>query len=141
MGLSPRKPGRDSLIRSHLTCPPDGVHSSSGAILTLSGHSPARNPASQQPPAVSRCAILPVANWRHSAVKRREFISLLGGSTVAWPLAARSQQPDRVRRISVLMAFAESDPGAQSWVAAFREELGKLRGTEGRNIEINTRWA
>jgi ABC-type uncharacterized transport system substrate-binding protein len=73
-------------------------------------------------------------------IRRREFITLLGGAA-AWPLAARAQQPDRVRRIGVLMAFAESDHGAQSWVAAFREELGKLGWMEGRNIEINTRWA
>jgi len=73
-------------------------------------------------------------------LKRREFISLLG-ATAAWPLAARAQQPDRVRRIGVLMAFAESDHEAQSWVAAFREELRKLGWTEGRNIEIDTRWA
>jgi putative ABC transport system substrate-binding protein len=79
--------------------------------------------------------------WRWGKpMKRRDLISLLGGAA-AWPLCVRAQQPDRVRRIGVLMAFAESDPGAQSWVAAFREELGKLRWTEGRNIEINTRWA
>jgi putative tryptophan/tyrosine transport system substrate-binding protein len=75
-------------------------------------------------------------------IGRREFITLLGGAAAAtWPFAARTQQLDRVRRIGILMAFAESDPGAQSWVTAFREELGKLRGTEGRKIEINTRWA
>jgi len=73
-------------------------------------------------------------------VKRRDFIKLLGGAA-AWPLAARAQQPDRVRRIGVLMAFAESDREAQSWVAAFREELSKLGWTGGRNIEIDTRWA
>src|SRR2546428_4123267 len=62
---------------------------------------------------------------------------LIGGAAAAWPLGVRAQQSDRVRRIGVLMAFAESDHGAQSWVAAFREELGKLGWTEGRNIEIN----
>src|SRR5258707_2590893 len=76
---------------------------------------------------------------RHT--RRREFITLLGGAAVAWPFAARAQQPDRVRRIGVLMAFAESDREAQSWVAAFREELSKLGWTGGRNIEIDTRWA
>jgi ABC-type uncharacterized transport system substrate-binding protein len=72
---------------------------------------------------------------------RRKFITLLGGAAAAWPLAARAQQPDRMRRIGVLMGFAESDHEAQSWVAAFREELQKLGWTEGRNIEIDTRWA
>ena len=68
-------------------------------------------------------------------MRRRAFITLLGGAAV-WPLAARAQQGERARRIGVLMAFAESDTGAQSWVAAFREELGKFGRTEGRNIEI-----
>ena len=68
-------------------------------------------------------------------MRRRAFITLLGGAAV-WPLAARAQGPERMRRIGVLMAFAESDTGAQSWVAAFREELGKFGWTEGRNIEI-----
>jgi putative ABC transport system substrate-binding protein len=74
-------------------------------------------------------------------MKRREFITLLGGATVAWPRAARAQQADRMRRIAVLMAYAESDPEARAWVAAFREELLKLGWAEGRNIRIDTRWA
>jgi ABC-type uncharacterized transport system substrate-binding protein len=72
--------------------------------------------------------------------KRREFIALLGGAA-AWPLAARAQQLDRVRRIGVLMGYAESDPEAQAWVAAFRDELQKLGWAEGGNIRIDTRWA
>jgi putative tryptophan/tyrosine transport system substrate-binding protein len=52
-------------------------------------------------------------------MKRRELITLLGAAAVAWPLAARAQS-DRVRRIGVLMAYAESDPEGQAWVAAFR---------------------
>ena len=74
-------------------------------------------------------------------VKRREFITLLGGAAAVWSLPATAQQPDRVRRIGVLMGFAESDQFAQSCVAAFWEELRKLGWTEGRNIEIDTRWA
>jgi putative tryptophan/tyrosine transport system substrate-binding protein len=73
--------------------------------------------------------------------KRREFITLLGGAAVAWPLAGRAQQPDRVRRIGVLMGYAESDSDAQAWYATFREELQKLGWTEGRNAQIDTRWA
>ena len=70
-------------------------------------------------------------------MRRRDFISFLS-SAATWPLAARAQQPDRVRRIGVLMGFAESDQFAQSCVAAFWEELRKLGWTEGRNIEIDT---
>ncbi len=74
-------------------------------------------------------------------MRRREFITLVGSAAATWPLAARAQQSDRMRLIGVLMGLAESDREAQSWVAAFREELQKLGWTEGRNIEINTRWA
>jgi putative ABC transport system substrate-binding protein len=74
-------------------------------------------------------------------MKRRAFITLLGGAAVAWPLAARAQQPERMRRIGVLMAYAQSDPEGQALVAAFREGLHKLGWTEGRNIRIDTLWA
>src|SRR6266540_267631 len=75
-------------------------------------------------------------------MKRREFITLLGGAAAAWPLASRAQQqPERMRRIGVLMAYAESDPEGQAQVAAFREELQKLGWAEGRNIRIDSRWA
>jgi putative tryptophan/tyrosine transport system substrate-binding protein len=73
-------------------------------------------------------------------VKRREFIALLGGAAAS-PRLARAQQGDRMRRIAVLMAYAESDSEAQAWVAAFREGLQKLGWTEGRNIGIDVRWA
>jgi putative ABC transport system substrate-binding protein len=74
-------------------------------------------------------------------MKRREFTRLLGGATVAWSVAAHAQPAERVRRIGILTFSAESDPEGQSSVAAFREELGKLGWIEGRNIEINIRWA
>jgi putative tryptophan/tyrosine transport system substrate-binding protein len=73
-------------------------------------------------------------------LRRREFITLLGSAT-AWPLAAHAQQPDRVRRIGVLMGYAESDRQGQAYIAAFREGLQKLGWTEGRDIRIDFRWA
>ena len=74
-------------------------------------------------------------------MERREFITLLGGAAVAWPLVARAQQPERMRLIGVLMAFDESDSTAQSWLATFRAALAKLGWTEGSNLRIELRWS
>ena len=74
-------------------------------------------------------------------MKRRDFITLIGGTAAAWPLAARAQQRERMRRIGVLMPFTERDPEGQTRVTAFREGLQKLGWTEGRNIRIDYRWA
>ena len=73
-------------------------------------------------------------------MRRREFITLLGGAGVTWPLSARAQQPDRMRLIGVLMGFAESDPRAQSLVAAFRAALATLGWMEGSNLRIELQW-
>jgi putative tryptophan/tyrosine transport system substrate-binding protein len=72
-------------------------------------------------------------------MRRREFISLLGGAAVLWPLAANAQS-DRVRRVGVLMGYGETDPAAQVQVAALRQELQKLGWDEGRNIRIDVRF-
>jgi hypothetical protein len=72
-------------------------------------------------------------------VKRREFITVLGGAA-AWPVAARAQQADRMRRIGVLMAHPAGDLEFQAYLAAFQEGLQKLGWTEGRNIRIDSRW-
>src|SRR5438094_2500424 len=74
-------------------------------------------------------------------MKRREFITLLGGAAVAWPLAARAQQADRVRRIGVLMYLAADDAEGQARLAAFAQALGQLGWSDGRNLRIDTRWA
>ncbi|SHN78007.1 ABC transporter substrate-binding protein [Bradyrhizobium erythrophlei] len=74
-------------------------------------------------------------------MKRREFITLVGGAATIWPLATRAQQAGPVRRIGILMGGAESDKEGQSSVAAFREGLRKLGWMEGRNSEIDIRWA
>ena len=72
-------------------------------------------------------------------IRRRAFISLLGGAAAAWPLAARAQQPEQVRRIGVLMGAAENDPQSQAEITAFRQGLQRL-GWMGRNIRIAYRW-
>jgi putative ABC transport system substrate-binding protein len=70
---------------------------------------------------------------------RREFISLLGGAAIAWPLAARAQQPERMRRIGLLMGITDDAEG-QSRVAAFRQQLQALGWVEGGKVEFNYRW-
>jgi putative ABC transport system substrate-binding protein len=72
---------------------------------------------------------------------RRKFITLLGGAAVGWPLVARAQQIDRMRRIGVLMGLVVNDPEAQSRVAAFENGLRELGWVKGRNLSIEYRWA
>src|SRR5215475_15558006 len=72
-------------------------------------------------------------------MRRREFFSLVGG-VAAWPLTARAQQGERMRRIGVLMGLAESDPAAQAMAAAFEGALAKLGWTRGNNVVIEYRW-
>jgi putative tryptophan/tyrosine transport system substrate-binding protein len=74
-------------------------------------------------------------------MRRRQFITLVGGAATAWPLAARAQRTDRIRLIGVLMAYAESDSTAQSWLAAFGAALAKLGWTDGSNLRIELRWS
>jgi putative tryptophan/tyrosine transport system substrate-binding protein len=74
-------------------------------------------------------------------MRRREFITLIGGAAVGSPLAALAQQPDRVRHIGVLMAAASADPEYQARIGAFQQGLALLGWTDGRNARIDTRWA
>ncbi len=74
-------------------------------------------------------------------MRRREFITLLGGAVASVPLAARAQQPERMRRIGVMVANAESDPEGQARIMAFRQGLRELGWIEGRNVRIDYRWA
>src|SRR5262249_4229270 len=73
------------------------------------------------------------------ALRRRDFITLLGGAA-AWPLAARAQQREQMRRIGVLISISEDDPLAQERVAIFRRALAERGWTEGRNLTITWRW-
>src|SRR6516225_673803 len=72
-------------------------------------------------------------------LRRRDFIAGLGGAA-AWPLAARAQQGDRVRRIGLLMALDENDPLAKPRVSAFTQALADLGWTDGRNVRTDLRW-
>jgi putative tryptophan/tyrosine transport system substrate-binding protein len=73
-------------------------------------------------------------------MRRREFIKLIAGAAAAWPIAARAQGVERVRRIALFPLAAENDPEAQNYVSAFRESLAKLGWLDGQNIRIDIRW-
>src|SRR5262249_56344658 len=74
-------------------------------------------------------------------MRRRTFISLLGGAAATWPLAARAQQPIGIRRVGVLLNLSENDVEAQRLVKAFREALARLGWADSRNLRIDYRWA
>jgi len=73
-------------------------------------------------------------------VRRREFITLLGGAATAWPLVARAQQPDRMRRVGVLLPFTADDQEGQARLMAFAQGLQQLGWTVGTNLRIDARW-
>jgi hypothetical protein len=73
-------------------------------------------------------------------MRRREFMTLLGGAAAAWPVAARAQQPGGMRRIGVLMTTAADDPQNPVRIAAFLLGLAQLGWTDGRNVRIKYRW-
>jgi putative tryptophan/tyrosine transport system substrate-binding protein len=74
-------------------------------------------------------------------MRRREFITLLGGTAAAWPLAARAQQRERMRRVGFLHALAENDPETQARIATFREGLKTLGWVEKHNVQIEHRFS
>jgi putative tryptophan/tyrosine transport system substrate-binding protein len=73
-------------------------------------------------------------------VKRRAFITLLGGAAASWPLVARAQQAERMRRIGMLMNRAADDPEGQARFKAFVQGLQQLGWAEGRNVRMDVRW-
>jgi len=75
-----------------------------------------------------------------SYIARREFLAALGGAVTAWPLAARAQQTERMRRIGVLMAGAAGDPEGQARLVAFVQGLQEQGWTVGRNVQLDVRW-
>src|SRR6266511_3222672 len=74
-------------------------------------------------------------------MKRREFITLFGGTVIAWPLAAGAQQPERMRRIGVLMGLREDDLETKSRLAKLRQEQERLGWSEGSNLHMDIRFA
>jgi putative tryptophan/tyrosine transport system substrate-binding protein len=74
-------------------------------------------------------------------MRRREFMTLLGGVALGWPLAARAEQADRIRRVGVLMGYAETDPQAKALLAEFTQAVSEFGWIEGRNLRMDVRWA
>src|SRR5262245_24325187 len=106
--------------------------------MTPSRHRPARNPAAQQSPALLRCATLSVGSTRGINMRRREFITLLGGAAALCPLGASAQQVRKIRTIGYL------SPGVPVFTAvttAFSNGLLELGWIEGQNIAIERRYA
>jgi hypothetical protein len=73
-------------------------------------------------------------------MRRRDFLTLLGGAAAAWPVTARAQQDGRVRRIGVLMPLDENDPEGKRRYSAFTQALADLGWTDGRNVRMDLRW-
>jgi hypothetical protein len=79
--------------------------------------------------------------WMEFLRRRREFITLIGGATAAWPLAARAQQPAQIRRVGMLIGYTENDPETQARLTAFRQAFEQLGWKEGRSVRIDYRFA
>jgi len=73
-------------------------------------------------------------------IGRREFVVTLGGAAAMWSVASRAQQPDRMRRIGIVMPFAKGDSEGEARIRAFKQELAKLGWTDGGNIQFDERW-
>lgn len=107
-----------------------------------------RNLAVQQAAAAPRCDILrsgtggltrPSSEKPMRSIRRRDFVTFIGGAAV-WPIAARAQQPGRMRRVGVLMAFDENDPEAKTYLLEFTQGLAELGWTDGSNLRMDVRW-
>jgi putative ABC transport system substrate-binding protein len=74
-------------------------------------------------------------------MRRRDFVRAIVGSATAWPVMARAQQPERIRRIGAIMGFRENDPEGSLWLSSFTRALLELGWTEGRNVRVDVRWS
>src|SRR5262249_22821823 len=134
-------PASGDLRRSH----PQGCEawrSARPADRQVHAHHQPQNRQGARPPNSRQVARSCQRGHRMTAkIKRRDFITLLGGAAVAWPVAGRAQQGERMRRIGVLMNTAADDPESQARNAAFLQGLQELGWTVGRNVRIDYRWA
>ena len=89
---------------------------------------------------LDRATVMQIDRQRGDRMRRREFITLLGGAAVAWPLAARAQQIEQIRRVGVLMNLAAEDAEGKRRLRAFAQGLQELGWSEGRNLQIDYRW-
>src|SRR5262249_35237103 len=130
-----------AVLRHRELCPPDcrgcqAVRHADRAIAAL------LHGGQSQDGGIARCFFVGCVHrsgQRGARVRRREFITLLGGA-VAWPLAAPAQQPERMRRVGVLMNLAADDPEALARLAAFHQGLQEAGWVVGRNLRIEYRW-
>src|SRR5262249_26706197 len=128
-------PPRRRLRRSHPQGRETGRPAGSGADQVRTRHQPQDGESGRH----RRASHAARPRGRGHRMKRRTFITLLGGAA-AWPLAARAQQPERMRGLAIIMLTAD-DADGQGRITALREGLEKLGWTEGRNLRIDTRWA
>src|SRR5215831_4723881 len=137
-----RKPGKPAWSSGHRSRSNDedsvgGLHQGQQSIRTAST---GRTHDCKRPVCCTPKDLLPGGGHPHM-IGRREFVTLLGGAAVAWPMAARAQQPERTRRIVIFLNAAADDPRYQPWVGAFLQALALLGWTIGRNVRIDTRWS
>src|SRR5262245_30824306 len=129
--------GRRDLCRSHLAGREAGRSAGAGANQVRASD----QPQDCQGDRLTHPAGISAARRRGDRMKRRSFITLLGSAAAAWPLAARAQQAQKMRRIGVLMHLAADDPEEQRRVAAFLQGLQEAGLAVGRNVDIDVRWA
>src|SRR5262249_45132868 len=133
-------PALSFLCRSHLEGSQAGRSSGSAADEVRTGHQ-SQDRQRARPPNFRQVARACRRGHRMTAkMKRRDFITLLGGATMAWPLAARAQQGERMRRVGVLISYVESDSEAQQQARAFSQSLEALGWSHGSNITLDYRW-
>src|SRR5262245_42687031 len=128
--------GRRDLCRSHFAGREAGRSAGAGANQVRASD----QPQDCQGDRLTNPAGISAARRRGDRMKRRAFITLIGGAAASWPLAADAQQGERMRRIGVLLPAAPDDAEFQSWVGAFLQGLAQSGWITGRNIRIETRW-